>query len=59
MAYVEMGESRVFKSIIISQSNGNPTLSKEQLTQIKVSIFYMKPKLLTAANHDTYIKSWL
>jgi hypothetical protein len=32
--------------------NGNPTLSKDQWTWIKVGILYRKPKLLTTANHD-------
>ena len=36
VAYVEVGrevgESRIFKSTFVSQMNGNPTLSKDQLT---------------------------
>ena len=55
VAYVEVGESRIFKSTLVSQLNGNPTLSKDRLTRIKASILYMKPKLLTAANHDTML----
>ena len=55
VAYVEVGESRIFKSTLVSQLNGNPTLSKDRLTWIKVGILYMKPKLLTAANHDTML----
>ena len=55
MAYVEVGGSRVFKSTLVSQINDNPTLSKDQLTWIKASILYMKPKLLTIANHDTML----
>ena len=53
MASVEVGESKIFKSTLVSQLNGNPTLSKDCLTWIKVGILYMKPKLLTTANHDT------
>ena len=52
LAYVEVGESIIFQSTPISQLNGNPTLSKDQLTKIKASILYMKPKLFIAANHD-------
>ena len=55
VAYVEVGESRNFKSTIVSQLNGNPTLYKDQLTQIKASILYMKPKFPTTANHDTML----
>jgi hypothetical protein len=30
MAYVEVGESRIFKSTLVSRLIGNPTLSKDQ-----------------------------
>ena len=53
MAYVEIGESRTFKSALVSQLNGNPTLCKDRLTHIKVGILYMKTKLLTVENHNT------
>ena len=56
IAYLEVGESRIFKSTLVSQLNGNPTLSKDQLTRIKASILYMKPKLLSVGNHDTMLK---
>ena len=55
VAYVKVGESRIFKSTLVSQLNGNPTLSKDLLTWIKVGISYVKPKILTAANHDTML----
>ena len=55
MAYVGVGESRIFKSTLVSQWNGNPTLSRDRFTRIKVSILYMRPKLLTAAIHDTML----
>ena len=29
MTYVEVGESTIFKSPLVSQLNGNPTLSKD------------------------------
>jgi len=56
VAYVMVGESRIFKSTLVSQLNGNPSLSKDRLTQIKAGILYMKPKLLSAGNHDTLLK---
>ena len=43
MAYVKVGESRIFKSTLVSQLNGNPTLFEDQTTRIKASILYMKP----------------
>lgn len=49
MAYLEVGESGILKSTHDSRLNGNPTLSRDQLTQIKVGILYMKPKVLTIA----------
>ena len=55
MAYVEVGEFRIFKSTLVSQLNGNSILSKDESTRIKAGILYMKPKLLTAANHDTML----
>ena len=39
--------------MFVSQLNGNPTLSKDQLTQIKAGNLYMKPKILIATNHDS------
>ena len=47
--YVELGECRNFKSTLVCQLNGNPTLSKDRLTRFKANILYMKPKLLIAA----------
>jgi hypothetical protein len=32
VAYVEVDESRIFKSTLVSQLNNHPTLSKDQLT---------------------------
>ena len=55
MAYVEVGESTIFQSTFVNQSNGNPTLSQDQLTHIMASILYMKHELLVAANHITMI----
>ena len=55
VAYVQVGKSGIFKSIIVRQLNGNPTLSKDWLTWIKASILYIKPKLLNATNHDTML----
>ena len=56
VAYVEARESRIFKSTLVCQLNGNPTLFKDQLTRIKVGILYMKPsKLLSTANLDTML----
>ena len=52
VAYVEVRESRIFKSTFVSQLNGNPTLSKYRLTWIRASTLYVKPKLLTTMNHD-------
>ena len=53
MAYVEVGQHGIFKDTLISQLNGNPTLSKDRSTRINVGVLYMKPKLLTITNHDT------
>ena len=53
VACVELGESRIFKSVVVSQMNSNPTLSTYRLTWIEVDILYMMPELLTVANHDT------
>ena len=36
--------------------NGNSSLSKDQLTRITVDILYMKPKLLSVGDHDTFLK---
>ena len=58
MAYVRVGESRNFQSILVSQFNGDPTLYEDRLTQIKAGILYVKPKLHIVANHDN-VKSWL
>jgi hypothetical protein len=55
MAYVEVGESRIFKGTFAGHLNGNPILSKDQLTWIKVGILYMQPKLLTTINRDTML----
>ena len=55
MAYVEVGEFRIFKSTRVGQLNDTPTLFKDQLTRIKVGILYMKPKLLTVTNHVTML----
>ena len=52
---VKVGEFGIFKNALASQLNGNPTLPKDQLTRSKAGILYMKPKLLTAANHDTML----
>ena len=54
MAFVELGDSRISKSIFASQLNDSPTLSQDWLTQIKVGNLYIKPKLLTTANHGTF-----
>ena len=51
-----VGESRIFKSTLVSQLNGNPSLSKDRLTRIRAGILYMKPKLLSVGNHDTLLK---
>ena len=51
-----IGESRIFKSTLVSQLNGNPSLSKDRLTRIKAGILYMKPKLLSVGNHDILLK---
>ena len=55
MAYVAVGESRIFKSTFVSQLNEDPILSKDCLTRIRVGILYMKPKLLIVANHDAML----
>ena len=46
MAYVEVGKSRIFKSVC--QSNYNPTVSNDQLTRSKAEILYITLKLLIA-----------
>ena len=53
VVYVEVGESKFVETTLVSQLNGNPTLIKDRLTQIKVVMLYMKPKLLIATTHDT------
>ena len=55
VAYVKVGESRIFKSTLVSQLNGNPTISKDRLTRIKVGILYIKLEPFTAENHDTML----
>ena len=55
MAYVEVREFIIFKNALVSQLDGNPTLSKDWLTWIKVGKLYMKPKHLSAANYDTML----
>ena len=44
-----------FQSTLVGQLTSNPFVSKDQSIQIEVSILYMKPKLLTTANHDTML----
>ena len=56
LAYMKVGESRIFKSTLLSQLNDNPTLWKNPLTRTKAGILYMKPKLLTAAKSWYYVK---
>ena len=51
VAYIEEGDSKIFKSAFVSQLNGNPTLSKGQLNPMKASNFYTNHELLTATNH--------
>lgn len=53
VANVKIHDSRMFKSMVVSQMNGNPTLFKDRLAWRKDGILYMNPKLLTTANHDT------
>ena len=55
MAYVEIGQSRISKITLVSQLKGHPTSSKDRLTWIKARILYLKPKFLSAANHDTML----
>ena len=38
--YIKSGGHRVFKSILVTQLNGNPFLSKDNLKKIRNSIFY-------------------
>ena len=53
---VMVGESNFFESTLVSQLNGNHSLSKDMLTRIKAGILYMKPRLLSVGNHDTLLK---
>ena len=55
MTYIEVGDSRIFKSMFENQLNGNSTLFKDQLTRTKVGNLYMKPRLLNAENHDSIL----
>ena len=36
---VEVGESKISNSTLVGQLNGNPNLSKDRLTRIKVDIY--------------------
>jgi len=56
VAYVEVGEFKIFISILISHLDGNSTLSKKQLTWNKIDILYMKLKIFSARNHDTILE---
>ena len=38
LAYVEVGGFRIFKSTLVSQLNGNPTLLKNLMTQVKTGL---------------------
>ena len=49
------GEFRDFKSTFVNELTDTPTSFKDPLTQIKVGILYMKPKLLTLANCDAML----
>ena len=42
VAYVEVGESRILESTLVSQLNANPTSAKDQLTHITASILCMR-----------------
>ena len=55
VGYVEVGESRISKSTLDSQLNGNPTLSKDRLTRSKAGILYTKPTLHFVVNHVTML----
>ena len=56
LPYVEFEGAKIYKSTLVSQLNGNPTLSKDRLTRIKSGIIYTEEKVKTQANHDTLLK---
>ena len=56
LPYVEFERAKIYKSTLVSQLNGNPTLSKDRLTRIKSGIIYTEEKVKTLANHDTLLK---
>ena len=56
LPYVEFERTKIYKSTLVSQLNGNPTLSKDKLTRIKSGIIYIEEKVKTLANHDTLLK---
>jgi len=39
VAYIEVGESRIFKSALGSYFNGNPTLSKDYLIRLRLASY--------------------
>ena len=55
MAYVDVGDSRIFKNMFVSQLNGNPSLYKYRLTWIKDDNLCMKNSFLNIANRDTIL----
>ena len=55
MAHVEVRGSRIFKSTLVSQLNGKPTLSKDTLTRIKARMSYTNLNSLPPQNHDTML----
>ena len=42
--FVVVDDSKIFKSTLVSQLHGNPTLSKDSPTRIKLGMLYTKPK---------------
>ena len=40
--YVELEGSKIYKSTLANQLNGNPMLSKDQLMRIRSGIIYME-----------------
>ena len=56
LPYVEFEGAKIYKSTLVSQLNGNLTLSKDRLTRIKSGIIYTEEKVKTLANRDTLLK---
>ena len=53
--FVLVDGSKIFKSTLVNQLNGNPTLSKDRMTRIKYGMLYTKlEKIISSAGDNGF-----